>query len=57
MNGSVGMVLWGKGELRDPVRIEWRWQSCYRGYWGRWAGHHRVFWHAGPLVISWARRD
>jgi hypothetical protein len=38
MNGSVGMVLWGKGELRDPVRIEWRWQSCYRGYWGRWAG-------------------
>lgn len=51
------MILWGKDGLDGGLRIEWRRHIPWIGYWGRWLGQHRVYWHLGPLVISWPRKD
>lgn len=51
------MVLWGKNGLEGSLRVEWR--NPFRAWnlWGRYLGQHRVYWHAGPLIISWRRHD
>lgn len=51
------VLMLGTGVLTERIRIEWRWREAWCGYWGRWLGQHRVYWHAGPLIISWRRRD
>lgn len=51
------MVVWGGNGLSDGLRIEWRRGTYGCGYWGRWLGQRRVYWHIGPLVISWRRKD
>lgn len=51
------MILWGKDGLTGRFCIEWRSHEWRYRYWGRWLGQHRVYWHFGPLIISWVRRD
>lgn len=51
------VIMWGTGDLDERLRIEWRWREWRARYWGRWLGFNRVYWHCGPLIISWARRD
>lgn len=57
MSEGAIVILWGNGDLHGPFRIEWRSTEFWSGHYGRWLGHHRVFWHFGPLVVSWARGD